>query len=312
MAKSFNNTAHWAATAPDSRMDALLRRIQDPANYQIGLKKPDINLPDSIVLFVRRQGVITHAPMTNPSKYVLILTLRGRGDIILDHQRIHLFPHHALLVFPGQLHYYENLDSRRLTWFYINFQTAHPEPLALLRNGPVPLSAQAWHYGECLARDYKDPERTSFHLASRISIMLWLLLMEIVKAHRRQSPAIPVPSEPNQLRADEFQRYVEERMGKALPLLDLARHMNMSLSTLKNFCRKNLNMGLAQYIRARRLYFACGLMTTTNLTMTEIAAQCGFNSIYTFSRTFKRVMKMSPTAHRSKLMALAHRHRQLR
>lgn len=312
MAKTFNIMAEKSAKPPLRRLEALLQRIRDPANYQIGLKKPELDLPDNFLIFVRRQGVVFHPPITNPFRYVLILNLRGRGDVILDRRRIHLFPRHALLIFPGQLHYYENMDSRRLTWFYISFQTAGHASFGPLRNQPIPLSALAWHSGESLVRDYTDPERNSFHLAGRMAVMLWLLLMELVKARRLQGPAIPVPREPNLLRVEQLRSHIEAHIEKSLRLKELASQMNMSLSTLKDFSRKNLNMGLAQYIRRQRIYFARGLMSTTNLTMTEIAAQCGFSSIYTFSRTFKQVMKMSPTAHRSRLMFLARRHRQPR
>lgn len=309
MAKFFNIMAEKSVKPPIRRLDVFLRRIHDPVSYQLGLKKPELDLPDNILMFVRRQGVVMHPPRTNPVRYILILNLRGMGDVILDGRRIHLFAHHTLLIFPGQLHYYENLNPRRMTWFYISFMTANPKPLTPLRNWPIPLSAQAWHYSEDLARDYVDPERTSFHLVSRITVTLYLLLMELVKARRSQEPAIPIPREPNLRRVDELRRHIEQHMGTSLCLPDLARHMNMSLSTLKDFSRRNLSMGLARYVRLMRIHFARGLMSTTNLTMTEIADQCGFSSIYTFSRAFKRIMKISPTAYRARLYAVSRRRR---
>jgi AraC-like DNA-binding protein len=303
MAKLFNKTVR---TPPPRRFNDFLWRIRDPVNYQMGLKKPDLDLPDSIVQFVRRQGFRMPNPQTNVMQCVLILNLKGSGDVVMDRERIHLFPYHALLIFPGQLHRYENMDSRSLTWFHIGFRTGQPEALAALRNRSVPISAQAWQYGECLARDYMDPERTSFHFAGRISVMLWLLLMELVKAHRLRIPAIPVPPEPNLMRVDKLRSHIEQHIDTALHLPDLAKHMNMSLSSLKDFSRKNLDVGLARFVRMQRIYFACGMMSATNLTMTEIAARCGFTSIYAFSRTFKRMMAISPTAHRAKLQAAAY------
>lgn len=77
MAKSFNIMAEKSARPPIRRLDAFLRRIRDPVNYPIGLKKPEMDLPDNIIMFVRRQGVVMHPPLTNPVRYVLILNPRG-------------------------------------------------------------------------------------------------------------------------------------------------------------------------------------------------------------------------------------------
>ncbi len=291
------------ANAPPPRLAALLRHIRDPANHAVGLPKLDVDAPDRIVLFVRRQGVIMHSPKRNSAQYVLALNLRGKGDVIMDGRRIPLSPNHALLIFPGQLHYYENLDELRMTWLYIGFHLALSESFAMLRNRPVLLSAHARHYVECIASDYTDPERSLVHLASRISLNLWLLLMELVTVRRRLEPVVSAANIPPKMRAAELLRYIEENIGTTLRQKDVAQRMNMSLSMLKRFLREHFNQGLASYVRTQRLYFARGLMATTNLTMTEIAAQCGFSSIYVFSQTFKRVMKITPTAHRAQLTA---------
>lgn len=308
MAKSFNETASLLpAHPPSSALKAALGKIRDPDYYLMGLHEPDIVLPDNILMFVRRQGMLSHQPTSNLRQFVLILNLQGRGDVMLDRLRVHLFPRHALLIFPGQVHCYENLDPQRLTWFYIGFRPASQSAYALLRNMPIPLSALAWQYAERLALDQVHPERTTSYITGRITVTLWLLLMELINTLKIHGRTPPARREANLRPIDQLRSFIMENLGKSLSLADLARHMNMSLSSLKNFSRKNLNMGLARFVREQRLYFARGLMTTTNLTLTEIAAQCGFNSIYAFSRTFKRVMKIPPTAHRARLMAAAYR-----
>lgn len=298
------------ASLPPARMispilQAAFSKIRDPDCYLMGLHEPDIVLPDNILMFVRRQGMLSHLPKSNLQQFILILNLQGRGDVILDRMRVHLFPRHALLIFPGQAHYYENLDAKRLTWFYIGFRPASQSAYALFRNMPIPLSALAWQYAERLALDQVHPERTTSYITGRITVTLWLLLMELINTLKVHGRTPPARREANLRPIDQLRSFIMENLGKSLSLADLARHMNMSLSSLKNFSRKNLNMGLARFVREQRLYFARGLMTTTNLTLTEIAAQCGFNSIYAFSRTFKRAMKIPPTAHRARIMAAA-------
>lgn len=48
--------------------------------------------------------------------------------------------------------------------------------------------------------------------------------------------------------------------------------------------------------------YACNLLLTTNMDISQIAYQSGYNSYPHFCTQFKQVMQMSPTAYRDKNM----------
>lgn len=54
----------------------------------------------------------------------------------------------------------------------------------------------------------------------------------------------------------------------------------------------------ALYIRSLRIKKACELLRDTDLTISEIFVECGFDSANYFSRVFKQVMGMSPSEYR--------------
>ena len=51
---------------------------------------------------------------------------------------------------------------------------------------------------------------------------------------------------------------------------------------------------LRDYVEQQRIKKAINLLQTTNLTLTQIAFECGFSSQSYFSYVFKRRMKKSP------------------
>lgn len=57
-------------------------------------------------------------------------------------------------------------------------------------------------------------------------------------------------------------------------------------------------MSLGSYMRESRLSIAASMLSDPNReSIEEIARACGFESIYAFSRAFKNVMGMSPSAY---------------
>ena len=57
----------------------------------------------------------------------------------------------------------------------------------------------------------------------------------------------------------------------------------------------HLNTTPKQYILEQRLQKAKGLLTDTSLTVTAISENCGFSSIYHFSREFKKKNGITPS-----------------
>jgi len=54
-----------------------------------------------------------------------------------------------------------------------------------------------------------------------------------------------------------------------------------------------------RYLQRRRLERAMALLRETDRPVTEICLEVGFTSLGTFSRTFNRILGMSPTAYRA-------------
>ena len=72
----------------------------------------------------------------------------------------------------------------------------------------------------------------------------------------------------------------------------------MSPSHLRTRFRASCGVSLGKHMRELRLERACGLLRMTTARISEIADQCGFSSLFSFSRAFRVRHGLSPKAYR--------------
>ena len=94
----------------------------------------------------------------------------------------------------------------------------------------------------------------------------------------------------NSIKAFVQEKYVDTNMNVS----GIALEMGMSVSGLSKLFKKKTDMGLLNYINQIRIEQACRLLTTSDLTLSEIAEKTGFLNSSTLIRNFKRTMGVTP------------------
>jgi len=90
--------------------------------------------------------------------------------------------------------------------------------------------------------------------------------------------------------------YLETALGDpGLSNGEIARQLGISEVYFRKLFLSQYGTTPKQYILELRLQKAKGLLTDTNLTVTEIAETCGFSSLYHFCRIFKAKTGLTPT-----------------
>ena len=79
----------------------------------------------------------------------------------------------------------------------------------------------------------------------------------------------------------------------------------MSESHLRSFFREVTGVSAGRFVRRVRIHKAMTYLRNSDLSMAEIARECGFSSQYVFSRTFHEAAGMSPSAYRRSLRMIA-------
>jgi LacI family transcriptional regulator len=94
-------------------------------------------------------------------------------------------------------------------------------------------------------------------------------------------------------------RYVRDHACQRLTPAELARQMAMSRSTLERRFAKYLGHSVECEIRRARLNRVKELLTTSDLSLGEIADLAGFSYVETMQRTFKNSTGQTPGQYRN-------------
>ena len=100
---------------------------------------------------------------------------------------------------------------------------------------------------------------------------------------------------------DAFHRALEhlnKNYMDDMTLDTLAAYAGFSRYTLSRMFRQHTGMTFTQYLSQRRVEMAMELLSATRMPVTQVALQCGFNSIATFNRVFRDVKGCTPTQYR--------------
>jgi AraC-like DNA-binding protein len=109
----------------------------------------------------------------------------------------------------------------------------------------------------------------------------------------------------------EFERlrracdYIEEHSHKELSRDAVAEAVHMSGSGFSRFFKARTGMTFKEYVVDVRISRACHLLASTNLSVTEVALECGFGELTTFNRAFRKCRGKTPTQYRSLVHSIA-------
>ena len=92
--------------------------------------------------------------------------------------------------------------------------------------------------------------------------------------------------------------YLNKNYMDDMTLDTLAAYAGFSRYTLSRMFRQHTGMTFTQYLSQRRVEMAMELLSATRMPVTQVALQCGFNSIATFNRVFREIKGCTPTQYR--------------
>jgi AraC-like DNA-binding protein len=116
-------------------------------------------------------------------------------------------------------------------------------------------------------------------------------------SHNGSKPvAFPSPNgapEPGPARAEPAQiwkarQFVCQHFREELSLHDVARAVNLNPNYLSERFKDVTGVCFVSWVAALRVQYACELLRATDLSVTKVAFEAGFQSLSQFNRTFRR------------------------
>jgi len=92
--------------------------------------------------------------------------------------------------------------------------------------------------------------------------------------------------------------YLHHNYTSTLRLENAARRAGMSISCFVRKFRQETGITFTLYVNRLRIARAIQLLRESSLSMSDIAFECGFSNQFHFTRTFKKIMGMTPSRYR--------------
>ena len=145
----------------------------------------------------------------------------------------------------------------------------------------------------------KEPD-TEFQTRNLLS-EIWLFLLDEIK---NAEPNIYHPQQKNQDRILTMISFIQENFAEKLTLEDIADSAAVSTRECLRCFKSAIHQSPMDYLIEYRVRTAKKMLETTDLSITDIALRCGFNSNSYFTKLFHRICGKTPNAYRKELLAL--------
>jgi AraC-like DNA-binding protein len=253
------------------------------------------------------------------SQVELFYVLKGKGRYFIE-DKIYEFEEGDFFIISNyELHKSQFIDNERFEAFVIIFDPKlivdHPilvedkfDPLQLFINRPKNFSHKLKTDTvtrkkirlclDLLAAEYF--QENGFSLRRVISLLHWLL-SELYRHYNRI--AVMDEAEITEHKGlkkfvSDVVQYISEHYYEDITLSKLAKKFCINPSYLSREFKKNLGITIIEFITVRRIFKAKILLERSDLPITEIASQLGFNNITHFNWTFKKIVGISPSKYR--------------
>ncbi len=230
------------------------------------------------------------------SFFEALLILSGQGTDI-SNRRQPLKPGSLVLHLPQTLHTWETLQSEvryvRL-WF-----TVTPTPPDTTTPPQWPCDANAIRDFERLVTLWRSREAgRKERLTAAMTLLLAPFLAMLPLSTENETP--PPDSGANRSVAALVDLFICDNLERPLSLLDVARQVNLSVTTLVRRIQLETGQSFKVRLRQRRMERAAALLSGTHGTVKEISTVVGIPETSYFCRCFRSAFGISPEEYRAR------------
>lgn len=219
------------------------------------------------------------------------------GDLLIFNSGV---PHEERAAQESNLHYF--------TCGITNLKLKGLEPNFLTSEQIIPV-IRAGEYGEriqtlftLLNNEVFSGDSMAGETARYLMIALLTLVLRAVKESGK------VHSNVRMELGTRIKQYVDQHYLDPVSMSDLSEALGISQFYLSRVFKERTGYSPMQYIINRRIGRAQSLLISTDLSVTKIAEQCGYDNPNYFNLLFKKTIGMAPGAYRKAVMGEGKKH----
>ena len=246
------------------------------------------------------EGLHSFGPALKPH-YLVHYILSGKGRFSIGGKEYPLEAGNGFLITPDELAFYQADEKEPWTYVWVGFSgtqaAEYVSNIGLSVRQPVFRSDAS----EQLYQIVKDMmEHNTFGLSHdlRRNGQLGIFLSVIA-----EGTTVEEKNETD--RANIYVRkaisFIQSNYCNSIKVTDVAKYVCINRSYLYTLFQNSMGMSPQQFLTAFRITKATELLQLTELTIESIALSCGYHDPLVFTKAFKQMKKMSPTAYRKEI-----------
>ncbi|MEV5025679.1 AraC family transcriptional regulator [Paenibacillus sp. LPE1-1-1.1] len=257
--------------------------------------------------------------------YELLYVKEGDIKVTVEDQVYYGIPGDIFLFKPMQAHSIQLMNNRRLHQPHIHFDLYYQPDSPTVKVSYKPLKAMNEKERESFREDITPLMDSPLpnHIRLNRPIVIEKLIFDIIFELERKFPYHEIASKglfvqlwiqllreihwqnnahllSKWEQLDRVKNYISHHTDYEITLDELSDLANLSKYYLCRLFKKAYGMTPIQYHVAIRLEKAKQMIQFTNLPLSHIAEKLGFQSIYAFSRAFRKVENVAPSFYRKK------------
>lgn len=266
------------------------------------LKKQSVDLYLSYCGMEECDSCHSYGPVKR-TEYLLHYIINGKGIYTVDGKTYHLGKHDGFIIYPNEITYYEADKDDPWTYIWIGFDGIKAE--TCLNYASFSKENRINNFNcEDLLLEYINGMLNASQLtyANDLNREGYLYLFLSALIHEKHDSGIQTKEfhdYPYQVYVEHALEFIEHHYEKNIKVKDIASYIGINRSYLSNSFKKSVNMSPQEYLVNYRMNKACGLLKTTDLPVSAIAVQVGYDDPLAFSKSFKKFYEVSPKAFRT-------------
>lgn len=218
--------------------------------------------------------------------YELLFVDSGAVDVFLDNQYYRLTSGQAIFIHSNQLHHMQTVGTTKMTVLLFSqqlisdFDQQYKGEIAEYPVINFPLDIDL---AEC---------KTVYHKKA--------FLYQFISRFISMTDFIPHNRSTNTTALYDVLLYVEAHYNGHCSLKEAANILQYDYTYLSLLFKQMTNMSFTDYVNQYRIGFALDQLKNSELTISEIARQSGYDTLRTFNRNFLKWVNMTATDYRKK------------
>ena len=244
----------------------------------------------------------------------ILRVVQGKVELLINGILNTLYKGDIAFINPGQLHQLQGLTSDTMYYAYVFPMTAlsfEQEDIVQIQI-ICPLLDKTLVFPSLITKTDILYESVLFKIDQIINInrtkpyafemLTKIYLLELIYLFKQQNRFLPRYCAKQADTCKNILTYIQEHYSERITISELAAYSGLSGNYFSAFFKNHFGMTFTHYLTGYRIEQACTLLETTDLSVTEIALQTGFDTTSYFIQKFKKAMGMTPNRYRNRHM----------